>query len=63
MAPDSSWTCPAQQPIKGQQTSYTGGGRCVYHVPDGELYGATKADRCYATVEEARQDGCVAARR
>jgi micrococcal nuclease len=63
VAAESAWACPAQQPIKGQQTSYTGGGRCVYHVPDGELYGATKADRCYATVEEARQDGCVAARR
>jgi len=61
--PESAWACPAQQPIKGQQTSYTGGGRCVYHVPDGELYSATKAERCYATVEEARQDGCVAARR
>lgn len=63
VAPDNTWACPAQQPIKGQQTSYTGGGRCVYHVPDGELYSATKAERCYATVEEARQDGCVAARR
>ena len=63
VAPESTWACPAQQPIKGQQTSYTGGGRCVYHMPDGELYTATKAERCYATVEEARQDGCVASRR
>jgi micrococcal nuclease len=63
VAPESTWACPAQQPIKGQQTSYTGGGRCVYHVPDGELYSATRAERCYATVEEARQDGCVASRR
>jgi micrococcal nuclease len=63
VAPESTWACPAQQPIKGQQTSFTGGGRCVYHVPDGERYSATKAERCYATVEEARQDGCVASRR
>jgi micrococcal nuclease len=63
VAPDNTWACPAQQPVKGQQTSYTGGRRCVYHVPDGELYSATKAERCYASVEEARQDGCVAARR
>ena len=63
VAPENTWACPAQQPIKGQQTSYTVGGRCVYHVPDGELYSATKAERCYATVEEARQDGCVASRR
>jgi len=61
--PEANSGCPAQQPIKGQQTSYTGGGRCVYHVPDGELYSTTKAERCYSTVEEARQDGCVAARR
>ena len=61
--PEANSGCPAQQPIKGQQTSYTGGGRCVYHVPDGELYSSTKAERCYSTIEEARQDGCVAARR
>jgi len=61
--PESTWACPAQQPIKGQQTAYFGAIRCIYHVPDGELYSATKAERCYATVEEARQDGCVAARR
>src|SRR5262249_54563474 len=59
--PDANSGCPAQQPVKGRQTSCTGGGRCVYHVPDSELYSATKAERCYATVEEARQDGCVAA--
>lgn len=63
VAPEANSACPAQQPIKGQQTSYTGGGRCIYHVPDGELYSTTKAERCYPTVEEARQDGCVAARR
>jgi len=63
VASESTGACPAQQPIKGQQTSYTGGGRCVYHVPDSERYSATKAERCYATIEEARQDGCVAPRR
>jgi micrococcal nuclease len=63
IAPESAWSCPAQQPIKGQYTTYTGGGRCVYHVPDGDRYSATKADRCYATVEDARHDGCVASRR
>jgi len=61
--PENAWACPAQQPIKGQFTSYTGGGRCVYHVPDAERYNTAKADRCYATVEDARQDGCVASRR
>ena len=61
--PENAWACPAQQPIKGQFAAYTGGGRCVYHVPDAERYDAAKADRCYATVEDARQDGCVASRR
>ena len=61
--PEGALGCPAPQPIKGQYTTYTGGGRCVYHMPDGDRYSATKADRCYATVEEARQDGCVASRR
>jgi len=60
---ENGWTCPPAQPIKGQKTTYTGGGRCVYHVPDGERYSATTADRCYATVEDARHDGCVASRR
>ncbi|MGH7343745.1 MAG: thermonuclease family protein [Candidatus Rokuibacteriota bacterium] len=63
VAPENAWACPAQQPIKGQYTTYTGGGRCVYHLPDGDRYSATKADRCYATAEDARHDGCVASRR
>ena len=62
-AAENGWAGPAAQPIKGQYTTYTGGGRCVYHLPDGDRYSATKADRCYATVEDARQDGCVASRR
>lgn len=62
-ATENGWSCPAAQPIKGQYTTYTGGGRCVYHLPDGDRYSASKADRCYATVEDAREDGCVAARR
>jgi len=60
--PESAWTCPVSQPIKGNRSTYSSG-RCVFHVPDGELYGATKPDRCYATIDNARQDGCQAARR
>jgi len=55
--PDGIWTCPATQPIKGNFTT-TSGERCIYHVPDGEFYGATKPDRCYATADDAQQDGC-----
>jgi micrococcal nuclease len=60
---ENGWACPATHSIKGQFTTYTAGGRCVYHLPDSERYSATKADRCYATVEDARQEGCVASRR
>ena len=62
VAPDGVWACPTPQPIKGQFTAYTTG-RCLYHLPEGELYSTTKPVRCYATVEDARQDGCVASRR
>src|SRR5207249_2410462 len=60
--PDGNWACPAPEPIKGRIAAYTGV-RCVYHLPEGELYTTTKPERCYATVEDARQDGCVASRR
>lgn len=62
VAPESAWTCPGAQPIKGNITAYSSG-RCIFHVPDSELYGATKPERCYATVDDARRDGCQAARR
>ena len=62
VAPETAWTCPVPQPIKGNVTTYSSG-RCIFHVPDSELYGATKPERCYATVDDARRDGCQAARR
>ena len=61
VSPESTGACPASQPIKGKP-AYSSG-RCIFHVPDSELYGATKPERCYATVDDARQDGCQAARR
>ena len=60
--PKSSWTCPVTQPIKGNFTTYTGE-RCVYHPPTGEFYRKTKPERCYATGDDARQDGCRASTR
>jgi micrococcal nuclease len=62
VSPDGTGTCPASQPIKGNLTAYSSG-RCIFHLPDGERYGATKPERCYATVDDARRDGCEAARR
>ena len=52
-----AWTCPASHPIKRNFTTYSGE-RCIYHPPGGAFYGKTKPERCYATDEQARQDGC-----
>ena len=60
--PKDAWTCPVTQPIKGNFTPYTQE-RCVYHPPTGEFYRKTKPERCYATGDDARQDGCRASRR
>jgi hypothetical protein len=60
--PKDARTCPVTQPIKGNFTTYSGE-RCVYHPPTGEFYGKTKPERCYATGDDARQDGCRASTR
>lgn len=60
--PQDAWTCPARQPIKGNFTTYSGE-PCIYHLPGGEFYGRTKPERCYATGDDARQDGCRASKR
>ncbi len=62
VGPESAWMCPVLQPVKGSVTVYSGG-RCLYHVPEGELYGSTKPDRCYKSVDDARMDGCQPSRR
>ncbi len=62
VAPTNAWTCPASQPIKGNFTTYSGE-RCIYHVPGGQFYGKTKPERCYATEDEAREDGCRRSKR
>ncbi len=50
------------QPIKGNFTTYSGE-PCIYHPPGGKFYGKTKPERCYATGDDARQDGCRASTR
>jgi hypothetical protein len=62
VAPKDAWTCPASHPIKGNFTTYSGE-RCIYHVQGGQFYSKTKPERCYATEEEARRDGCRRSRR
>jgi micrococcal nuclease len=60
--PESAWTCPVPQPIKGNFTTYSGE-RCIYHMSGGQFYNKTKPERCYATESEARQDGCRRSKR
>jgi hypothetical protein len=49
--------CPPSHPIKGNFTTYSGE-RCIYHLPDQHFYSKTKIERCYATGDDARRDGC-----
>jgi hypothetical protein len=60
--PDSAWTCPVSHPIKGNFTTYSGE-PCIHHMPGGRFYDKTKPERCYASEDEARRDGCRRARR
>jgi micrococcal nuclease len=60
--PQDSWNCPATHPIKGNFTTYSGE-PCIHHVPGGRFYGRTKPERCYATEDDARRDGCRRSRR
>jgi hypothetical protein len=59
--PVDEWTCPATHPIRGNLTTRTG--ECIYHVRGGGFYEKTKPERCYATEEEARRDGCRRSKR
>jgi hypothetical protein len=49
--------CPADYPIKGNFTTYSGE-RCIYHLPGQRFYNKTNAERCYANEANAKQDGC-----
>lgn len=60
--PKDAWACPLTYPIKGNFTTYSGE-RCIYHMPGGQFYSRTKPERCYATEDEARRDGCRRSKR
>lgn len=60
--PKDRWTCPPSHPIKGNFTTYSGE-PCIYHVPGGALYTKTQPERCYASEEKARKDGCRRSKR
>lgn len=55
-------SCPTSHPIKGNFTTYDGS-RCIAHRPGGGSYAKTIPERCYSTIEEAKADGCRAAKR
>jgi hypothetical protein len=43
--------CPATHPVKAKLSSG------IFHVPGGQSYDRTKADRCYRDAEAAEADG------
>ena len=49
------WSCPASHPIKGYVLAESG--RRVYFVPADPFYDEASPERCYASEDEARQDG------
>ena len=60
--PSNGWTCPLSHPIKGDFRTYSSE-RCIYYPPGTPTYAESRTDRCYATEDEARQDGCRRSRR
>ena len=62
VAPKSGWSCPLTHPIKGDFKTYSSE-RCIYYVPGSPGYAESRTERCFATEEEARRDGCRRSRR
>jgi hypothetical protein len=57
IAPDTAGDCPGSHPVKATRSSR------IYHVPGGQFYGRTKAERCYCDAATAEADGYRAAKR
>jgi micrococcal nuclease len=49
-APVSQDSCPANAPIKGNQSG-------IYHVPGGQFYGRTNPEECFESETEAQAAG------
>jgi hypothetical protein len=49
-------TCPASHPVKAKV------GSGIYHLPGGQFYDRTRAERCYADAAAAEADGYRAAK-
>ncbi len=62
-APASAWVepddgaCPISHPVKAKLSSG------IFHVPGGQNYDRTKADRCYSDATSAETDGLRQAKR
>lgn len=55
-APASTYDCPAEAPIKGNESSM------IYHVPASPWYAITTPEQCFATEAGAQAAGFVAAK-
>jgi hypothetical protein len=53
--PDSPWTCPDTQPIKGYVSAESGAR--LYYLPGSRFYAEASPERCYATEADAQRDG------
>lgn len=62
VVPKTGWSCPLTHPIKADFATYSSE-RCIYYVPGSGAYAESRTERCYATEDEARQDGCRRSRR
>jgi endonuclease YncB( thermonuclease family) len=62
VAPTKGWSCPLSHPIKADFRTYSSE-RCIYYMPSSGAYAESRTERCYATEDEARQDGCRRSRR
>jgi len=60
--PKTRSSCPLTHPIKAHFTT-SSSERCTYYVPGSSAYPESRTERCYATEDEARQDGCRRSRR
>jgi hypothetical protein len=56
VAPDETGGCPLTHPVKAN------GNSGIFHVPGGQFYDRTRAERCYADAAAAEADGYRAAK-
>ena len=57
LPPISDTVCPSTHPVKGNFTT-SSSEHCIYLVPSDRFYHKTRPRSCYATVGDAKQDGC-----